>query len=145
MESIRDNQGQQRLRSIMFGFGDCLFLLLVSTVATMAMHFIHQLGWNFAFIWLAGMAVAMVIQTLLALSVAPVLGSIESMVPSMVLAMVSPMSVCTLHLMGYDLSRSGCFGLGATFGVGMFLFIETYGCVYKRSLRRAFPGRCGFS
>jgi len=141
MKSIRDNQGQQRLRSIMFGFGDCLFLLLVSTVAIVVMHLIHQLGWNFALTWLAGMAVAMVSQTLLALSVAPILGSIESMTPSMVVAMMSPMMVCTLNLTGYHLSRSGCFGLGAAFGVGMFLFIETYGCVYKRSLRRAFPGR----
>ncbi len=69
--------------SVIFSFGDFVLLLLVSTAAMVAMDRAHALIPNLALAWFAGMAAAMLIQTLLALLVAPLLGSIESMVPSM--------------------------------------------------------------
>lgn len=103
------------------------------------MHLVHRLGWNFAVTLLVGMVVAMAVQTLLALFVTPILGSIESMVPSMVVAMTTLMAVCTLDGIGCGLSGAGCFQLGAALGAGMFLFIQVYGFLCRRSLRRAFP------
>jgi hypothetical protein len=127
------------LRCVIFDLGDGLFLVLVGTATTAAMHLLHDLSWNFALTVVVGMAVAMVLQMLLALSVSPLLGSIESMVPSMIVAMLGPMSVCTLDLMGYALSRSASIGAGAAFGVGTFVCIEIYGFLCRRSLRRRFP------
>lgn len=130
-----------RTRSILFTTGDCLFLISVGAVTTVAMHLLHELRLNFALTCLTGMLLAMIVQMLLALAVAPLLGSIESMVPSMVLAMISPMSVCAAHFMGCELSWAACAMLGTAFGVGMFLFIQAHGFAYRRSLCRVFPDR----
>mgnify|MGYP000855400327 CR=1 FL=1 len=67
-----------------------------------------------------------VMQMLLARAVAPVLGSIESMVPSMVAAMIIPMTVCLLELTGVSLSSSSAFIVGATGGIGIFLLLRLY-------------------
>jgi len=135
---VIDQRGGSRLQSILFGIGDCLFLVFVGAVTTVAMHLLHKLEWNFALTCFVGMLLAMAVQMLLALAVAPLLGSIESMVPSMVLAMLSPMSVCAAHLVGCELSWLACAALGAAFGLGMFLFIQTHGFFYRRSLCRTF-------
>jgi hypothetical protein len=136
-----DPCGGGRLRSILFGIGDCLFLIFVGAVTTGAMQLLHKLGWNFAVTCFAGMLLAMIVQVLLALSVAPLLGSVEAMVPSMVLAMVSPMSVCALPLGGCDLNWALCAALGAAFGVAMFFFVHLHGFACRRSLGRAFQDR----
>jgi hypothetical protein len=136
-----DQRGESRLQAILFGIGDCLFLVFVGAVTTIGMHLLHELEWNFALTCLIGMLLAMIVQMLLALLVSPVLGSIESMVPSMVLAMVSPMSVCAAHLVGCELGWAACAALGVAFGVGMFLFIQAHGFAYRRSLCRVFPDR----
>jgi len=51
------------------------------------MHLFHELHWNLVVTLLLGMVSAMAAQTVLALTIAPILGSIESMVPSMLVAM----------------------------------------------------------
>lgn len=61
------------------------------------------------------------------------------MVPSMVAAMLIPMAVCALDLIGYSLGGSGALRLGAALGLGIFLFIQAYGWRYRRFLRQAFP------
>lgn len=141
--AVRSDSSSPRLRTVLFVLGDALFLVLVSVVATAMMHLVHELRWNFAFTLVCGMAVAMVVQVLLAVGVAPILGSIESMVPSMVVAMISPMAVCTLDLLGLQLHWRESVQVGVAVGLIMFLLIEAHGFMCRRWLRRAFPCRRG--
>ena len=136
---LRNQAGDwHRWRSAAFAIGDGIFLTLIGAATTAAMHMMHELGWSFVPACLVGMAVAMIGQTLLSWFAAPLLGSIESMAPSMVVGMLAPMSVCTLHLLGCQPGPWSCIALGATLGAGMFLFVQWYGAAYRRSLRRVF-------
>lgn len=137
--AAREDSVGLRLRLALFLFGDALFLLLVSVVATTLMHLVHELGWNLAFTLVCGMAVAMLVQMLLAFGAAPILGSIESMVPSMVVAMISPMSICTLDLFGFQLHWQESVLAGAVVGLIVFGLIQVHGFMCRRWLRRAFP------
>lgn len=128
-----------RWRTFLFSIGDLLFLVAVGMIATLVMHAMHQLGWNFAVTCLVGMVAAMLVQMLMAFCAAPLLGSIETMTPSMIVAMVSPMSVCTLHMFGNNPDCMVALVAGALFGAAMFVFVEIYGAVVKRSLRQAYP------
>ncbi|MBI5764775.1 MAG: hypothetical protein HZA51_14760 [Planctomycetes bacterium] len=116
-----------------------MFLVAVGMVASVVMHGMHQLGWNFAVTCVVGMAAAMLVQMLMAFCIAPLLGSIESMIPSMVVGMISPMSVCTLHMVGREPDCMVALVFGAIFGAAMFAFVKVYGVMVKRSLRRAYP------
>lgn len=129
-------QPVERWRRVLFACGDLLFLVGVGAVATLTMHGMHQLGWNFAVTCVVGMAAAMAVQMLMAFCAAPLLGSIETMVPSMVVGMISPMSVCALHLFGREPDCIVAMFGGAAFGLAMFLFVEIYGVGVKRSLHR---------
>lgn len=131
-----------RSRATLFGIGDFFFLIAVGMVATVVMHGMHQLGWNFAVTCTVGMVAAMLVQMLMAFCVAPILGSIESMIPSMVVGMISPMSVCTLHMFGHEPDCMVALVFGAIFGAAMFAFVQFYGATVKRLLRRAYPARC---
>ena len=126
-----------RLRSFLFSVGDSLFLITVGILAVTAMRLIDALAWHPAPTWVVGMGLAMLVQTLLAFAVAPILGSIESMVPSMPVAMICPMALELLEMIGLDLEWSGAVGFGAAFGFGMSLFVVAYGFACKKSLRRA--------
>jgi|CXWL01.1.fsa_nt_gi hypothetical protein len=134
-------QPDARRRAILFGIGDLLFLVAVGMVATVVMHAMHQLGWNFAVTSVVGMAAAMLVQMLMAFCIAPLLGSIESMTPSMVVGMISPMSVCTLHMFGHEPDGMVALIFGAIFGTAMFAFVEAYGAMTKRSLRSEYPAK----
>jgi hypothetical protein len=125
---------------VLFNLGDCLFLIVVSVVAVLVMHVAHRAGWGFVLECAAGMAAAMIAQTLLALLAAPLLGSIESMTPSMALGMISPMVVCALHLAGCDLGGLGLLAIGALTGLAMFLFVAWYARACRRFVRRACAG-----
>lgn len=116
----------------LFLLGDACFLILVGVLSTLIMQLAHEWQWGFLLAFSAGMALAMIVQTLLALLVAPVLGSIESMVPSMVVAMVSPMSVCALHGIGCEPTTWVAGLLGAIFGLGTLSFVM----IYARASRR---------
>ncbi|MBA5868171.1 MAG: hypothetical protein GDA67_15870 [Nitrospira sp. CR1.3] len=128
-----------RWRTILFAIGDLLFLVAVGMVTTLVMHGMHQLGWNFAATCIVGMAAAMLVQMLMAFCAAPLLGSIETMIPSMVVGMVSPMSVCTLHMFGNNPDCMVALVVGGVFGAAMFVFVELYVAVVKRSFRRTYP------
>lgn len=130
----------RRLLSLMFRVGDCLFLILVSEAAFATTYLFHQFGLNRAVTLIAGMIAAMAVQMVLALCVAPILGSIESMVPSMVVAMLGPMVLCALDMAGYPLAWWGLLQVGAALGLVSYALMEIYGCVCRRSLKRAFPG-----
>lgn len=60
--AVRTDSSRPQLRRGLFVLGDVLFLLLVSVVATAAMHVVHELGWNLAFTLICGMAGAMLVQ-----------------------------------------------------------------------------------
>lgn len=129
----------ERRRAILFALGDCLFLTAVGMIATWVMHGVHQLGWNFASTCVVGMAVAMLVQMLMAFCVAPLLGSIETMTPSMVVGMVSPMAVCTMHMFGHESNAIMALAAGAMFGTAMFAYVEILGARTKQRLRQAYP------
>jgi len=127
------------LRVLQFSAGDLVFLALVSVLTTLTMHVVHETGWPFLVCMLVGMAAAMIVQTLLAIGVAPLLGSIESMVPSMMIAMIAPMSVCTLHLCGWKPMAAACATIGAVFGVGLFVFVRGYGAACRAAMQKRYP------
>jgi len=117
--------------------GDGVFLLLVSCATTVAMHMVHELGWGFVLECACGMIVAMLVGTLMAFAAAPLLGSIEAMVPSMVVSMLSPAAVCVFDVFGLDPGMEGAAAVGAAFGTGMFVFVQVYGA----HCRAAFQSR----
>ncbi|MBI5154802.1 hypothetical protein HZA57_06155 [Candidatus Poribacteria bacterium] len=121
----------------LFRAGDCLLLVLVSSIGVLLMHGIHMLEWPFVLEMLAGMGAAMLVQMLLALASAPLLGSIETMVPSSVAAMVSPMAVCLAHMADWRTGSRECLLLGTVLGIGMFAVFEVYASVCRRALRRS--------
>lgn len=125
------------LRTVLFSIGDGMFLLTVGVGAATCMRLVDSLGWSSVFAWIVGMGLAMLLQTVLAFAAAPLLGSIETMAPSMVVAMTCPMVLDFLEMIGVDLGWSWSVAYGAGFGFAMFLFVEGYGVLCRRSLRRA--------
>jgi hypothetical protein len=126
------------LRASLFCLGDCAFLLLVGAASAAVTHLFHQTGWNFLLAALAGMAAAMLVQAAAAFAVAPVLGSIESSVPSTLVAMASPMTVCMLGLAGAHVGPWRSSALGAAAGAGVFLLVRAYGLMCRRALCRSY-------
>lgn len=122
-----------RVRGVLFRVGDALFLVLVSGAATVLMCLAHRLEWGFIAECAVGMIAAMLLQMLLAFCVAPVLGSIEAMVPSMPVAMVAPMVVCLLHAFDCRLGWLASLALGSAFGGAMFALVEWYAAACRRS------------
>lgn len=120
-----------------FRIGDGLFLIVVGGLAAWIMHAVHETRWNFVVCMLLGMAAAMLAQMLLAWAVAPLLGSIESMVPSMVVGMFSPMLICGLHLLGREVGHAVGGFLGAGVGLAVFVLLERYAAACRRALSQA--------
>lgn len=116
----------RRSHGILFFFADFVFLVLASVGATLAMHMIHMLEWPFVLTSLIGMVAAMLVQTAMAFAAAPLLGSIETMVPSMIGAMLSPMSICLLHLFGCESTWMMAVVAGSGFGIATFAVIQLY-------------------
>ena len=127
-------------RAWIFAGGDWLFLIFTGVAAVRAMHLVHSLGWRLAFVVPVGMVAAMLIQMMLAKAVAPLLGSIESLIPSMLAAMFVPMPVCILGFVGVGVGGwAGQLSLGALGGTVVFFLIKLYEYRYKQLLRRTFP------
>ena len=137
-------------RSLIFSCGDFLFLILVGAIASLMMYLVHSLMmqvvysriWHLVLSLFVGMSLAMIIQTLLALGVAPILGSIESAVPSMVVAMIVPMVICLAEVVGISVTRSGALLIGTAGGIGILILIKAY----DRNCRKfccAFPQNGG--
>ncbi len=125
--STNPNEDSDRGRHLLFQGGDFAFLVCVGIAATFVAHMVHGIGWPFVPTCLLGMVAAMVVQTLLAVMAAPILGSIESMAPSMIVAMASPMAVCALHLVGQEPTRLMAIVIGSVVAMGMFVFVQFYG------------------
>lgn len=119
-----------------FLVADLVFLVLVGIAATLTMYCVHKLGWPFVPTSLLGMMAAMLVQALMAFAAAPLLGSIESMVPSMIVAMVSPMTLCVLHLVGCESSWTLSAAIGSAFAIGTFILIQRYARCCRHALNR---------
>ncbi len=128
------NDKPQRIRftGFLLGAGDFLFLVVVGVVATLSMDWVHRLGWNLAVVLIVGMVLAMIVQTALTLAVSPILGYRESMLPSMVVAMVSPMAVCVLDVMNVHPAWHRLVFLGVLLGAGAHLVARRCGCYRAR-------------
>ncbi len=136
-------RGGKRLRAALFFLGDCAFLVFVGAASALATHLFHQTGLNYFLASLAGMSAAMLVQTAAAFGVAPVLGSIESGVPSMPVAMAGPMALCALGLAGGHPDLWRATALGAATGAVVFLLVRAYGLKCRRALRRSSTGGRG--
>lgn len=123
------------LRRIGIVAGDVLFLALVGAVSMTAMHMAHMTEWGFVVELAIGMVVAMLVQIVLAWLAAPLLGSIETMVPSMLVAMIAPMAICLLHGSGCVLTLSGALLIGAASGVFASSLLAVYGASCRRWAR----------
>ncbi len=124
--------------SVLFALADALFLMVVGSASNSVMHLVHTLEWNFALTFVVGKAAAMGAQMALSVLLAPLLGSIETMVPSMIVGMLSPMQLCALELAGYrPMGTTGVLA-GAMFGLVTFVGLQCWGWRRSRSLRRAF-------
>jgi hypothetical protein len=96
------------------------------------MHLAHMSEWGFVVEMTIGMGVAMLVQLGLAWLAAPLLGSIETMVPSMLVGMLAPTSLCLLHASGCELTWREPLGMGAASGVLAMALL----CMYGASCRR---------
>ena len=121
-------------RSSAFSVGDALFQLAVSLGASAVMYLLHILDIPFFLAALAGMLAAMALQTVMALAISPLLGSIESMVPSMVLGMLAPMMVCAAHFAGMRVSMESSLIIAIGAAVLFHLYLRRHG----RRCRRRF-------
>jgi hypothetical protein len=123
---------RNRCHRIGMAIGDLLFLALIGAATMAAMHLAHMIEWAFVVELAIGMTGAMLVQVILAWLAAPLLGSIETMAPSMLLAMIVPMSLCLLHGSGRELTWAGALGLGAAAGVLAFSLLTCYGASCRR-------------
>lgn len=130
-------------RGMFFFAADFVFLVLASIGATLAMHMIHMLEWPFVLTSLVGMIAAMLVQTVMAFAAAPLLGSIETMVPSMIVAMLSPMSICLLHLFGCESTWMMAVVTGSGFAIGTFALIRLYARFCAHTLLKPVQRRQG--
>ncbi len=127
-----------RWRRISFALGDCIFLMTVGVLAAVAMLFANTLECNSVLQSFTGMALAMLVQSLLALMVAPLLGSIETMTPSMVVAMGTPMILEAWGMLGLELAARTALPLGAALGLFAFLLLELYGVRCRTYFQRIY-------
>lgn len=102
------------------------------------MHLVHAFEWNFGLTMVLGMVAAMGVQMVLAVLAAPVLGSIETMVPSMIVGMLGPMQLCAIELVGYHATRATGVLAGAAFGLAIFIVLRLWGRSRGHSLRQTF-------
>ncbi len=130
-------------RRILFFVADLVFLVLAGIAATMAMHMIHMLEWPFVPTSLIGMLAAMLVQTVMAIAAAPLLGSIESMVPSMVVAMTGPMVICVFHLFRCESTWMMAAVTGSGFAIGTFALIRLYARSCAHTLMKPVQRRQG--
>lgn len=136
MQSNQIEARHLRRMSVLFAVADALFLMAVGSASNLAMHLAHTLEWNIAVTIVIGMAGAMAVQIALAFLAAPVLGSIETMVPSMIVGMLSPMLICALDLIGSHPDRMTGLIAGAAFGLTTFATLCVWGRRYSHALCR---------
>lgn len=121
--------------SLGFLAGDAVFLVSVSVTAVLLVHGAHFFVLNRLAAFALGMGLAMTAQYLLTALIAPILGSIESAVPSMLAAMAGSMTVCGLEALGLAMATSTVLSVGAAFGFATLAYIEFYASRCECKLR----------
>jgi hypothetical protein len=138
-QTMRASSGRDALTTTAFFVGDALFLAFVGAIAAAVMFFAHLWiphgVWNFIVAMTIGMIAAMIAQMVMAFSAAPLLGSIESMVPSMLVGMAAPMIVCAAHILGWEWSFIGACLAGSLIGATIFTAITIYSIQCHARLR----------
>lgn len=135
--------GHPPLASALFAVGDAALLVAVATSGTWVMHLAHETGIGFLLAALLGMSVAMLVQVMLAVIVSPLLGSIESMVPSAVVGMTVPALVCVVALLGVGWHRPTLLAAAALLAVAFSLWLKLYARRCRRRFARLSSGRAG--
>lgn len=123
-------QGAGLLRKTVFCIGDVMFGAVVGLSAIYVMHLAHRLSIGFFGAMALGMTAGMLLQMIASFAVAPILGSIESMVPSMIVGCVAQMSVCGTHLVNCKLSIGAAVlsAVASSLVVEMVLTVYAYRC-----------------
>ncbi len=131
MQPNRNSRLRRRQLSILFALADAVFLMGVGSAANATMMFVHSLEWNCVGTLVLGMVAAMGVQMILATIAAPVLGSIETMVPSMVVGMFSPMLICVMEAIRGGSMYGRAAGSGAAFGLLVFVTLSVWARAHK--------------
>lgn len=126
--------GRKGIGGFLFLCGDAVFLAAVGAESGAVMQWLHGLEWNFWVASVIGMAVAMGVQMLLGFGLSPLLGSIETMAPSMVVAMAVPMLLDVAEITAWMIRRTDAALLGATFALLYFLYLQWYGAAFQHRL-----------
>lgn len=137
----RRGQGR-RFHGVLFALGDAALLVVVALIGTWVMHRSHASGLGLLMATLLGMAGAMLAQVGLASLVAPLLGSIESMVPSAVIGVAAPSLVCLLVLLGLPWHSTTLYVAAAGLAVAFALWLDVYAWRCRRRFAR-YGGRVG--
>lgn len=139
LDTTKARSGRDGITTAAFFVGDALFLAFVGAVTAAVMftaHFWLPHGvWNFIAAMAIGMIAAMLAQMVMAFSASSLLGSIESMVPSMLVGMAAPMIVCAAHIGGWEWSFIGACLAGSAIGAAIFAVITIYGIRCHARLR----------
>lgn len=119
-DDLRSSPLRLRCRSALFATADLAFLMGVGATTNIAMLLVHSSRWNCVASVVIGMAAAMAVQMALATLAAPILGSIETMVPSMVVGMIGPMQICIWESVGGAFTYKSAALCGIAFGLFVF-------------------------
>ncbi|HWB84410.1 MAG TPA: hypothetical protein VG675_09745 [Bryobacteraceae bacterium] len=131
MEQATNFAPRTRHRATLFAIGDITFLMLTGSATNAAMMAIHAVQWNCLATVSVGMVAAMAVQMIAATLAAPILGSIETMVPSMLVGMSSPMLICFADALGIRTTYASAVSLGAIFGAFVFVVLS---CWHRKHL-----------
>lgn len=114
------------VREVVFATGDLLLLIGSTTIAARTAAAAHQFIGSFVIAALVGMTLAMAVQMVIAALSAVLLGSIETMVPSMVGGMLATALICLGGLV-MPIPHMHAVWLGAGTGVVTFAGLALYG------------------
>lgn len=136
-------RGRATLAAVLFAVGDAALLLAVAVAGTWVMHRVHETGSGFLAAVLLGMSAATIVQIVLAVTVSPLLGSIESMVPSALVGMTIPALVCAAVLLGAGWHRSTLLATAALFALAFSAWLKVYAWRCRRRFAALSASRPG--
>ena len=136
-------RGRSTLGSVLFAVGDAALLVTVAVAGTWVMHRVHETGVGFLAAVLLGTSAATIVQIVLAIAVAPLLGSIESMVPSALVGMTTPALVCAAALLGAGWHRPTLLAVAALVALAFSAWLKVYAWRCRRRFARLSAGAAG--
>jgi hypothetical protein len=132
----RSSDSVRLFRYALFQIGDFLFAVAVAGSAIYIMHLAHQFQIGFVASMAVGMAAGMLLQIVASFAVAPLLGSIESMVPAMAAGMIAPMAVCARTLVGCHLTDKETAVVAVATAIIVQFLMGTYSRLCRLRLAR---------